>query len=154
MPDSDASRPEKLQAALEVFNELLRLGPTDGGASFDDLCASRPDLTEELRKLRSVVQLGQAALASRSFKEILREEFGDLAELTVELAEERAHPLLRASPATHHSGTSPHDPRPASRVPRVPAEKFRGKTLLRASPATHHSETSPQNAEKFRQKTL
>jgi outer membrane protein assembly factor BamB len=40
-------------------------------------------------------------------------------------------PLLRASPATHHSETPPHDPplRPGPAL-RVPAEKFREKTVI------------------------
>src|SRR6266545_5550506 len=92
MPYPEAHRPEKLEAALEAFEECLRSGRAGGGAGFEELCARRPDLTEELRKLQSVFQLAQAALSSRSFQEALREEFGDLAELTVEIEEGSAPP--------------------------------------------------------------
>ncbi len=92
MPDSEAHRPQKLEEALKAFEEYLRSGRAEAGAGFEDLCARRPDLTEELRRLQSVSQLAQAAFSSRSFQEALREEFGDGAELTVELEEGSAPP--------------------------------------------------------------
>src|SRR5262245_58682106 len=88
MPNSDARRPEKLQAALEAFEEYLRAARAEAGSGFDDLCARHPELTEELRKLQSITQLAQAALSSRSFQESLREQLGDLSQLTIGLEEE------------------------------------------------------------------
>ena len=85
MPDPEARRTEKPQAALEVFDAYLRSARTEAGAGFEELCARHPNLTEELRKLRSITQLAQAALASRSFQESLRDQLGDLGELTIEL---------------------------------------------------------------------
>jgi hypothetical protein len=92
MPDPEGRLPEKLQAAREAFDAFLSRARAEVGAGFEDLCAKHPDLTEELRKLRSVSQLAQAAFSSRSFQEALREEFGDGAELTVELDEGSAPP--------------------------------------------------------------
>jgi hypothetical protein len=92
MPGPEARRPEKFEAALEAIEGPLRSGRAGADACFDQLCARHPDLKEELRKIQSVFQLAQAAASSRSLQEALREELGDLAELTVELAEESAPP--------------------------------------------------------------
>jgi hypothetical protein len=64
MPDPEGRLPEKLQAAREAFDEFLSRERAEAGAGFEDLCARHPDLTEELRKLRSVSQLAQAAFPS------------------------------------------------------------------------------------------
>src|SRR6185503_14558343 len=94
MPGPEAHRPEKLGAAFEALEKSLRSGPGAAGARFDDLCASHPEFDEELRRIQAVFQLAQAALSSRSLREVLRQQFGDDSELTVELAEESVPTVL------------------------------------------------------------
>ena len=99
MTDTRADPPDKLEAALEAFDEFLRSGGARESAGFEDLCARRSDLRDELRRLQSVFQLGRAAVTSRLFREVIREEFRDLATMTVELEEDHRSPSTSNSAA-------------------------------------------------------
>ena len=83
MPNFDQSS-EKLRQAGEVFAGWLR---ERAEKNFEILCTLHPDLRTELQAFNSVLQLGQTAAASRTFHETLREQFGDAAEVTVQLEE-------------------------------------------------------------------
>src|SRR5688572_3812624 len=103
MTDTRADPPDKLEAALEAFDDFLRSGGTLESVGFEDLCARRSDLRDELRRLQSVFQLGSAAVTSRLFRAVIREEFRDLGTMTVELEEDHRPPSAADSapaPAT------------------------------------------------------
>src|SRR5688572_10752710 len=109
MPDPDSIRSHKMNEALDVFADWLRA--SDGRGDFEQLCSSRPELAEELRRLHSVFQLAQAAATSRSFYQTLREHFGDADEVTVKLEE---GPAPAAQFVVPPSGGPAHEPAQAA----------------------------------------
>src|SRR2546427_7867856 len=78
--------------AHEVFSAWLTRLKEPDGEHFEELCANHPVLAVELRQFHSVLLFAQAAATSRSFHHTLREEFGEVAEVTVKL-EEGSAPL-------------------------------------------------------------
>src|SRR5262245_13959776 len=88
MSNPKSSSPDKLRTARDVFVTWLRERTASGGAvDIEQRCTAHPELADALRQLHSVFQLGQAAAASHSFQQSLREQFGRDAELTVKLEE-------------------------------------------------------------------
>jgi WD40 repeat protein/serine/threonine protein kinase len=95
MSNSD-HRSDKLRNARDVFTGWLRERGLAGAHDLENLCALHPELTSELQSLYSAFQLGHAAASSRALHETLREQFGDVEEVTVQL-EEAVSPAVPVS---------------------------------------------------------
>ena len=85
MPNSEERTTDKLRDAQACFSAWIKQRQAGGDDGFEKLCAEHPDVAHELRQLHSAFHLGQAAVASRSFHQTLREQFGEDAEVTVKL---------------------------------------------------------------------
>src|SRR5262245_47866928 len=86
MSNSDHSS-DKLRKARDVFAGWLHEGFSGGAKDFETLCALHPELTSELQSIHSAFELGQAAASSRTLHDTLRQQFGDVEEVTVRLEE-------------------------------------------------------------------
>jgi serine/threonine-protein kinase len=87
---------DQLRRARDVFAGWLREQGFGEAKDFEDLCALHPELRSELQSLHAAFELGQAAASSRTLHDTLREQFGEVDEVTVQL-EEAGSPELPSS---------------------------------------------------------
>ena len=80
-----------LRNAEQIFMSYRRRRAAGEELDFDAFCREHADLEEDLRFLNSVFCLGQSAGSTASFRDLLKEQFGDGSLLVTRIMSLPAH---------------------------------------------------------------